>query len=154
MGSVQEAPTRTTCLKSTGSTSPICTAERPPFAPMCLAGLQALKEGKLRSTPPICTAVRLLPRYASHLYWQCSLTLQPLLFLGDENRTQMFFSQTFRALPGYPGQIPGYPGKKFDSLGFEGHTELFGPHPFTWKTPTPPENIRTQKIRFGFFFRA
>ena len=62
------------------------------------------------------------------------------------------FSQTFRAPPGYPGKIPGYPAKKFDFPGFDGHTEFFGPHPFTWKTPTPPENIRTKKFRFGFRF--
>ena len=34
------------------------------------------------------------------------------------------------------------------SLGFEGHTELFHPRPFTWKTPAPPEDIRTPE--FGF----
>ena len=81
---------------------------------------------------------------------------QPLLEtsdLGAENCTQTYFSQTFRVLPGYiPAKSQNIPPKKFDSLGFEGHTELFGPHPFTWKTPTPPENIRTQKFRFGFFF--
>ena len=79
--------------------------------------------------------------------------------LGAKNRTQTCFSQTFRALPGYPGKIPGYPAKKFDFLGFERYIELFGPHPFTWKTPTPPEfpgpeNIRTQKFGFVLFFRA
>ena len=34
----------------------------------------------------------------------------------------------------------------------KGRIELFGPHPFTWKTPTPLENIRTKKFGFGFFF--
>ena len=48
----------------------------------------------------------------------------------------------------------GEPPKKFDFPGFEGHTEFFGPHPFTWKTPTQTENIRTQKFGFGFRFRA
>ena len=37
-------------------------------------------------------------------------------------------------------------------LGSEGHTELFGPHPFTWKTRTPPEDIQTKKFGFGFLF--
>ena len=78
----------------------------------------------------------------------------PNTLIGNENWTQTFFSQTFRAPPGYPGKIPGYPAQKFDFPGFEGHTELFGPHPFVWKTPTPPENIRAQKFRFGFVFRA
>ena len=45
------------------------------------------------------------------------------------------------------------PPKKFDFPGFEGHPELFGPHPFTWKTPTSPENIRTPKFGFVLFFR-
>ena len=46
------------------------------------------------------------------------------------------------------------PAKKFGFPGFEGHTELFGPHPFPRKTPTPPEDIRTQKFGFGFLFLA
>ena len=41
------------------------------------------------------------------------------------------------------------PPKSLVSLGFEGHTELSGPHPFTWKTPTPPENIRTKTSLAG-----
>ena len=61
------------------------------------------------------------------------------------------FSQTFRALPAKSREIPP---KEFGFPGFEGHTDLFGPHPFTWKTPTPRENIRTQKFGSGFFFRA
>ena len=40
------------------------------------------------------------------------------------------------------------------SLGFEGHTELFDPHTFTWKTPTPAEDIRTKQFGFGFLFLA
>ena len=31
------------------------------------------------------------------------------------------------------------------SPGFEGGTELLGPHPFRWKTPPPPEDIGTHK---------
>ena len=74
--------------------------------------------------------------------------------LGNENWTQTFFSQTFRAPPGYFGCLRDIPPKKFDFPGFEGHIELFGPHPFMWKTPAPPEKIRTKKFRFGFLFRA
>ena len=48
--------------------------------------------------------------------------------------------------------MAGYPAKKFVSLGFEGHAELFGPHPFMWKNPTPTENIRTKKFGFGCLF--
>ena len=64
-----------------------------------------------------------------------------------------FFSQTFRASPGYPGKIPGYPVKKFGFPGFEGHTELFGPHPFTWKTPPPNRKYYGPKsLGLGSFF--
>ena len=77
------------------------------------------------------------------------------LFRERKLNTNFFFSQTFRAPPGYPGKIwRDIPPKKFDFPGFEEHIELFGPHPFMWKTPTPPEKIRTKKFRFGFLFRA
>ena len=46
------------------------------------------------------------------------------------------------------------PPKKLFSLGCEGHTEIFGPHPFTWKTHTPPKDIRIKKFGFGFFCHA
>ena len=59
-----------------------------------------------------------------------------------------FFSQTFRAPPGISRQksqdIPPKPG-------FEGHTELFGPHSFTWRIPTPPEDIQTKMGLDSFF---
>ena len=62
----------------------------------------------------------------------------------------------FLKLVGHPRDIPAksrdIPPESLVSLGFEGHTELFGPHPFTWKPPTPPENIRTKKFGFGFLF--
>ena len=74
--------------------------------------------------------------------------------LGNENWTLTFFSQTFRAPLGYPGKIPGYPAKKVWFPWFRGTYRTFQPHPFTWKTPTPPENIRTKKFRFGFLFLA
>ena len=79
------------------------------------------------------------------------------VFGGSQNRerklnTNFFFLKLF----GHPRDIPAkcrdIPPKKFDSLCFEGHIELFGPHPFTWKTPTPLENIRTKKFGFGFLF--
>ena len=43
------------------------------------------------------------------------------------------------------------PPNSLVSLGFEVHTELFG-HPFTWKTPYPPEDIRTKRSGLGSFF--
>ena len=50
------------------------------------------------------------------------------------------FSQTFRHPRDIPAKLPGYQAKKF---GFPG---------FTWKSSTPPEDIRTKKFGFGFFF--
>ena len=79
------------------------------------------------------------------------------LLRGDFRERKLnpnFFSlKLFGQLRDIPAKSRDIPPKKFDSLGFEGHTELFGPHPFVWKTPTPPENIRAQKFRFGFVFR-
>ena len=76
-------------------------------------------------------------------------------FYRERKLNPNFFSLK---LFGHPRDIPAksrdIPPKKFDFPGFGGHTELFGPHPFVWKTPTPPENIRAQKFRFGFVFRA
>ena len=51
-----------------------------------------------------------------------------------------------------PAKSRDIPPKSLVSLCFKGHTKLFGPHPFTWKTPTRPENIRTKKFGFGFLF--
>ena len=62
--------------------------------------------------------------------------------------------KTFRAPPRYPNKILGYPTQKSDFPGFEGHTKFLGPHPFMWKTPTPPEYIRTQKFAWFQFFRG
>ena len=67
--------------------------------------------------------------------------------------TNFFFSQTFRAPPGYMrAKSRDIPPKKFDFHGFEGRIELFGPHHFTWKTLTPLGNVRTKKFGFGFLF--
>ena len=71
---------------------------------------------------------------------------------SEKLNTNFFFSN-FSGAAGISWQKSrDIPPKMFDFPGFEGHTELFGPHPFTWKTPTPPENIRTNKFGFGFFF--
>ena len=70
--------------------------------------------------------------------------------VGGENRTQAFFSNFSGLLRDIPAKSRDILPKKFDFPDFEGHTELFGPHPFTWKTPTPPEDIRTKKFGSGF----
>ena len=58
---------------------------------------------------------------------------------GRELNTSFFF----------PAKFQDIPPKSLVSLGFEAHTELFGPHTFTWKTPTPPEDIQTKKFPFS-----
>ena len=64
-----------------------------------------------------------------------------------------FFFSNFSGNSEISRQNPGISRpKSLISLGFEGRIELFGPHPFTWKTPTPPENIWTQKFGLGFLF--
>ena len=101
--------------------------------------------------------LRLMEQCEFLIMFQFSFSLRQYLlfwckFRGQKLNPNIFFSNFSGASGISPGKIPGYPAKKVDSLGSEGHTELFGPHPFTWKTPTPPENIQTQKFRFGFLF--
>ena len=72
---------------------------------------------------------------------------------GRDLNTNPFFLKLFGHSQDIPAKSGDIPPKKFGSLYFEGHTELFGPHLFTWKTPTPPENIRTKKFGFGFFLQ-
>ena len=57
--------------------------------------------------------------------------------------TNMIFVKLFGHLQDIPAKSRDIPPKRFGFPGLEGHTELFGPHPFTWKTPTPPEDIWT-----------
>ena len=58
--------------------------------------------------------------------------------------------------PGHHGKIPGTSQiSLFETQGrqiFEGEHELFGHHPFAWKTPTPPGGLRTQKVNRCVFF--
>ena len=64
-----------------------------------------------------------------------------------------FFCTNFLNTPrgqGHPGKIPGTSQiPLFETQGrqtFEGGHEVFGHHPFVWKTPTPPSGLRTQKV--------
>ena len=84
--------------------------------------------------------------------YRASIAEIPLLYWGTKIAHELFFLKLFGHHRDIPPKIPGYPAKKLVSLGFEGHTELCGPHPFTWKTPTPPEDIRTKKFGLGSFF--
>ena len=64
-----------------------------------------------------------------------------------------FFCTTFLNTPrrpGHPGKNPGTSQiPRLETQGrqtFEGGHEVFGHHPFEWKTPTPPGGLRTQKV--------
>ena len=76
-----------------------------------------------------------------------------------------FFSVVFQGFfcvlntprgPGHPGKIPGTSRiPLFETQGrqsFEGGHEVFGHHPFAWKTPTPPGGLRTQKLNLCALF--
>ena len=68
-----------------------------------------------------------------------------------QNWTQTFFSQTFRALPGYPGKIPGYPPKKVWFPGFRGTYRTFWPPPLHVEDPQPTRKISGLKsLGLGF----
>ena len=58
--------------------------------------------------------------------------------------------------PGHPGKNPGTSQvPPFETEGrqtFEGGHELFGHHPFAWKTPTPANGLRTQKVNLCALF--
>ena len=65
---------------------------------------------------------------------------------GTRIEHKLFFSNSSGAPRISRQKSRDIPPKSLVSLGFEAHTELFGPHPFTWKTPTPPEDIRTKDV--------
>ena len=75
-----------------------------------------------------------------------------LLTRGQTMNTYFSFSN-FSGTPGRSQQTsPEIPPKTLVSLGFEGHTELFRPRPFEWKTPTQAEDILTKKFGFVLLF--
>ena len=73
-------------------------------------------------------------------------------------RTKFFctnFLNTPRG-PGHPARIPGTSQIPLSETQgrqtFEGGHEVFGHHPFEWKTPTPPGGLRTQKVNLCALF--
>ena len=93
--------------------------------------------------PVICPPER--PRPFTHSRFDCNPfepTIEHKLFLFSN------FSEVFAGAPRI-----SHP-KSRSSLGVEEHPELFGPQPFTWKSPTPPEAIWTPKFEFVFLFLA
>ena len=57
-----------------------------------------------------------------------------------------FFSQTFRAPPGYPGKIPGYPAKKVRFPWFRGTYRTFWPPPLHVEDPYPTGKYPDSKV--------
>ena len=93
-------------------------------------------------------------RYQSDFSQEYEATGPKWFCVGYENRTQIFFRKLFGQPQDIPAKIPGYPAKKFGFPGFRRTYRAlnFGPHPFPWKTPTPPKDIRTKKFGSGFLF--
>ena len=58
-----------------------------------------------------------------------------------------FFSQTFRAPPGYPGKIPRYPAKKVWFPWFQGTYRTFWPPSIHMEDPHPTRKYPDQKVR-------
>ena len=77
-------------------------------------------------------------------------------FGGWELNTNFLFSQTFRALPGYPGKIPGYPAKNFGFAGFRRtyrtFKKFFTPTPSRGRPPPHLKSSGPKSFGFGFFF--
>ena len=58
---------------------------------------------------------------------------------------------------GRRAKFPGHPGDNVCLRGvsaqtFEAGNALFNPHSFLWKTPTPPDGFRTQKVNLSAIF--
>ena len=86
-------------------------------------------------------------------------SLKDALSIGNEKMRTNFFGTNFlntRRGLGHPDKIPGtYQIPFFETQGrqtFKGEHELFDPHPFAWKTPTPPGGLRTQKVNLCALF--
>ena len=70
----------------------------------------------------------------------------PALSRGRVLNTNFLFSN-FSGTPRISQQnSQDIPPKSLVSQGFEGHVELFGPQPFTWKNPHPTRRCLDQKI--------
>ena len=74
--------------------------------------------------------------------------------VGKKNRGQELNTNFFSNLD-IPARIQGcFTKNMFCWVSHKGHTELFGSHPFTWKIPTTPKDIRTKKSEFVLLLLA
>ena len=65
---------------------------------------------------------------------------------------KLFFLKLFGQFRDIPAKSRDIPPKMFDFPGFEGHIELFGPHPFTWEDPIPHRKYPDSKVWFFLLF--
>ena len=100
------------------------------------------KEEEEAGRAPLRPARKLIPKQ----FWSGSVLGY---FIGGQRTNTNLVFTNFSGAPGISQpKSRDIPLKGLFSLGFKGHTELFGPHPFTWKTPTLQKDIQTQKFEF------
>ena len=93
------------------------------------------------------------PRIQGAQTMKCTSWTETLKFAGNENWTQTFFSQTFRAPTAYASKIPGYPAQKVWFPWVSRDIPNFSPHPFMWKTPTPLKSLGSCSFFVPEFWR-
>ena len=91
--------------------------------------------------------------------WEEMTKIEPRNKIRERKMRTKFFCTNFLNTargPGHPGKIPGTSRiplfKTQGRQSFEGGHEVFGHHPFAWKTPTPPGGLRTQKLNLCALF--
>ena len=81
-----------------------------------------------------------------------------LVSWGTKNEHELFLHKLLNTPKGlgHPGKTPGTSQiPLLETQGrqtFEGEHELFGHHSFAWKTHTPPDGLRTQKVNLCALF--
>ena len=109
-----------------------------PVSPTDKSGLSQTPAYPLFSCPSWC--------FQQHQSQNTNKDCLEACFRGRELNANFFFLELLGRPRDIRAKSRSIRPKSFVSLGFEGHAELFGPHPFTRKTPTPPEDIRSQKV--------
>ena len=104
------------------------------------------KEEKKKHIQMRCTPLR--PHVCSGT-GKCLIDMfERMIKLGARIERELFLLKLFP--PGHPTKNPGISLQKVWSSWVSRDI----PNPFTWKTPTPAEDIRTKKFEFGFLFLA
>ena len=71
--------------------------------------------------------------------------------LGAKYLAQFFVLKLLGHCQDIPSKSRDVPSKKLNFHGFEAHADSFGPHPFTWKTPTSPEKSDSKIWVYALF---